>query len=259
MKITFLGTGPSHGVPVIGCNCAVCSSNDPKNNRYRASVLINYRNNNILIDTPPEFRLQMIDNQITEINGVLFTHQHADHVHGFDDLRRFNEIQREPIPCYANSSTLRDLKNMYSYVFRGGDPDSSSPQVCLQQVEDKFTLNNIEIQPIPIYHGKSIILGYRIGDFAYLTDCSQIPESSFKFLQDLELLVIGALRYRSHPNHLSVQEALDVLKQIRPQKTLFTHMTHNLDYYELKSQLPSNIEPAYDGQVLSLKENKFLK
>ncbi|ACB83749.1 MBL fold metallo-hydrolase [Natranaerobius thermophilus] len=252
MKVTFLGTGPSHGVPVIGCSCSVCSSKDSKNTRYRSSVIIKYENNHLLIDTPPEFRLQMINNNIHRIDGVLFTHPHADHVHGFDDLRRFNEIQRESIPCFASSETVKNLKNMYSYVFRGGDPYTSSPKVTLHSISSSFELNGLTINPIPIYHGKSLILGYRIGRFAYLTDCSQIPPDSYKFLQGLHTLVIGALRYRSHPNHLSVDEAVETVNKINPEVAYFTHMTHDLDYYQLNEQLPVNIKPAFDNLTIQV-------
>ncbi|OWZ84525.1 MBL fold metallo-hydrolase [Natranaerobius trueperi] len=252
MKITFLGTGPSHGVPIIGCSCPVCTSHDIRNKRFRASVFIETSNTNILIDTPPEFRLQAINNSINHIDGVLFTHQHADHVHGFDDLRRFNEMQRKQIPCYANQDTVYGLKNMYDYVFRGGDLYASSPQVSLRPISGDFCFKNIIIEPIPILHGANKILGYKIDNFAYLTDCSFIPQNSFEKLKDLELLTIGALRYKSHPNHFNLEQAVSTIKELNPKKAFLTHMTHSFDYYQLEKELPPNISPAYDGLIFEL-------
>ncbi len=252
MQITFLGTGPSHGVPVIGCNCTVCLSNKPKNIRYRASLLLSTETQNLLFDTAPELRLQMIENKVTRIDAVIFTHAHADHVHGFDDLRRFNEIQSETIPCYAGIETAKNIAKMYEYVFRGGDHYASTPQVSLEKISEAFWIYPLEIQPLPIYHGENLIFGYRVENFAYLTDCSYIPKATWEKLKNLEILVIGALRYRPHPNHYSVEQAVSIINQLKPKKAYLTHMTHNLDYYQLKNELPIHTFPAYDGLTVKL-------
>jgi len=252
MKITFLGTGPSHGVPIIGCTCDVCTSKDPKNIRYRASVYIEIQDSAILIDTPPELRLQAINYGLSHVDCVLFTHQHADHIHGFDDLRRFNDIQKKEIFCFGDEETLTDIRQMYGYVFDGGHAYASKPKVILKPVTTRFQFQGIHIQPIPIYHGEHMILGYRIGDFAYLTDCSGIPKSSYPLLKGLKVLVLSALRYKPHPNHLSVEEAQALINWLEPEKAYITHMTHRIDYHQLQSSLPEHISPAYDGLILWL-------
>ncbi len=251
MKITFLGTGPSHGVPVIGCTCSVCTSNNEKNIRWRSSIIIEKKSKFILIDTSPEFRFQALKYDIRKIDAVLFTHRHADHVHGFDDLRRYNEITGKTIPCFADETTANSIKNMYPYVFRARKHDyTSKPKVTMKIVNGVFQVEDIKITPVPIKHGAEKILGYRFDNFAYLTDCSSIPEESYSLLKNLDILVIGALRYTPHPNHLSVDEVIPVINRINPGKAYLTHMTHEIEYHTLKDYLPDHIEPAYDGLKL---------
>ncbi|UMZ75356.1 MBL fold metallo-hydrolase [Natranaerofaba carboxydovora] len=254
MKIIFLGTGPSHGVPVIGCKCDICTSNDQKNNRWRSSILIEKKSRFLLVDTSPEFRFQALTYNINKIDTVLFTHRHADHVHGFDDLRRFNEIMGKSIPCYANEITAQSIINMYPYVFKDRVNDyTSKPKVTMNVIGKKpFEIEGTKVQPVPIYHGKEKILGYRIDDFAYLTDCSKIPQDSYSLLNNLKVLVIGALRYTYHPNHLSVDEVLPVIEKIGPKKAYLTHMTHEIEYNSLNEYLPDYIDPAYDGLTIEL-------
>lgn len=253
MKIIFLGTGPSHGVPVIGCNCDTCNSSDKKNIRWRSSILIEKKSIFILIDTSPEFRFQALKYNINKIDAVMFTHRHADHVHGFDDLRRFNELTGKTIPCYANETTVKSIKNMYPYIFKFRKNDhTSKPKVTMNVINGNFEIEGIKIQPVPIFHGKEMILGYRIDDFAYLTDCSKVPADSLPLLKNLDVLVIGALRYTYHPNHLSVDEVIPVINKIKPNKAYLTHMTHDIEYNTLNNYLPDHIEPAYDGLTVKL-------
>lgn len=253
MKVTFLGTGPSHGVPVIGCNCSTCTSKDKKNIRWRSSILVEKKSVSLLVDTSPELRFQALRYSIKKVHAVLFTHRHADHVHGFDDIRRYNEIMGQSIPCFANEVTAKSIENMFPYVFDSRKNDyTSKPSVTMNIIKGAFKVRGIEINPVPIFHGKEKILGYRIDDFAYLTDCSKIPSSSFSLLKGLNVLVIGALRYTPHPNHLSVDEAVPLIDYINPKKAYLTHMTHEIDYNTLNNYLPDHIEPAYDGLKLEL-------
>lgn len=247
MIVTFIGSGPSHGVPVIGCDCSVCKSNDSKNIRWRAGLVIQKDKASVLIDTPPEFRLQALKYKIPQLDGVFFTHHHADHIHGFDDLRRFSEMKGEALDCFASKETIDSLKTMYPYVFSRGHSFASRPKVNMVEINKPVHTAGLKISPVPIYHGDQKILGYRIDNFAYLTDCSGIPGESYRLLNNLSVLVLGALRHTPHPNHLTVDQAVKEAEKIKPDKLYLTHMTHNLDYYELNNYLPDWAEPAYDG------------
>ena len=247
MQITFLGTGTSHGVPVIGCECATCMSDDFKNKRYRSSIYIELEDSSLLIDTPPELRLQLLDNNIRKIDAVLFTHPHADHLMGFDDLRGINRLQRSSIPCYGNSMTIKEIERVFSYIFNPIQIGGGVPEVTLHRVNTDFEIDGNIINPIPIKHGDLDILGYRIGKFAYITDCSYIPESSFALLDGIELLVIDALRYRPHSTHMNIEQALKVVNRLGVSKAYFTHLSHDLEHNKVNSELPDYVQLAYDG------------
>ncbi len=247
-----MGTGTSHGVPEVGCNCRVCTSSDPRDRRTRSSLLVETVNGNILIDTATEFRLQAIREGLTRVDSVLYTHCHADHVFGFDDLRRFNELQDSSIPCYAKKDVIEDFRRIFDYVFLETQLGGGKPRVELNIINGPFSICGQDIIPVEIFHGCIEILGYRIGQMAYITDCSSIPEGSLQLLKDLDLLILGALRYRPHPTHFSLSEALEVVKLLSPKRTFFTHICHDLHHEDVSKVLPPRTALAYDGLVLEV-------
>lgn len=253
MELIFFGCGTSTGVPVIGCHCEVCSSTDPRDKRTRSSVLIRTSDKNILIDTSTDLRTQSLANKIDRIDAVLFTHPHADHIHGIDDLRAFNLAQGgAAIPCYGEENTIERIKVMFDYIFREDGKDGWKPNLKTTVIDSPFTIFGIEIIPIRIFHGTASIFGYRIGSVAYITDCSSIPEESFKLLEGTEVLILGALRYKPHPTHFSIQQAIDTSNIIKPKRTILTHLSHSLAYNRDNGLLPPNVELAYDGLTIEL-------
>jgi len=250
----MLGCATSTGVPIVGCNCSVCVSENLKNKRTRSSIFIQKNDINILIDSSTDLRLQALDNNITRINAVLYTHSHADHTHGMDDLRTFNFINRMEISCFGNELTVNNIKSNFKYVFDDVPSAGGKPRLIFNIINKKFKFESVEIIPIDINHANWIILGYRIGNMAYLTDCSGIPFESVKKLQNLDLLILGALRYSPHAAHFSVEQAIEVIDMLKPKKAVLTHMGHELDYEILKKQLPKNIVPGYDGMKFNIKD-----
>ena len=251
MKITLLGTGTSTGIPAIGCRCPVCRSDDIRNNRLRPSVWIESEDQSILIDTTPDFRQQALRYGIGRLEAILFTHHHADHILGLDDIRPLNQIHKGPIPCYGSADTLREIRLTFRYVFQE-QPYGGVPQVALNTAERPFQLGNLTVTPVPVLHGRLPVFGYRLGDFAYLTDLNSIPEKSLTLLEGLQVLVMGALRYEPHPAHFTLTEAVGVAGIIGASHTYFTHMSHEVDHETVSRQLPSGIELAYDGLTISL-------
>ncbi len=251
MKITFLGTGTSHGVPMIGCDCATCRSSDPRDKRWRPSVLVETDGGeSILIDAGPDLRAQALRFDIRRIDAILFTHGHADHVLGLDESRRDTAMQQRVMPCYGDSVTLDDIRGMFHYVFNPATPKGGGvPELDLLAVDGPFRVGTQDVIPVPIFHGARPILGLRLGRFAYLTDCSRIPDESWPLLRDLDVLVIGALRERPHPTHFSLAEAVDAAVRIGPRQAYFTHMCHDLAHAATNAKLPAGIELAYDGLV----------
>lgn len=250
MKVTFLGTGTSHGIPMIACNCTVCTSDNPKNKRMRTSVLVSENGGNILIDATPEMRLQCLKNNITQLDAVLITHSHADHIFGLDDLRRFNIIQGVDIPIYGTSQCLDTIRTIFSYVFDPTDNEGYKPRFTLNTINGDLTIIGIPVMPIKAFHGSGQVTGYRFNTFAYLTDTSGIPEKSLEKLKDLEVLVLGALRYVPHTKHFSIEQALNIVEKLRPKRTYFTHMNHDIDHEEASTKLPKGVELAFDGLVI---------
>jgi phosphoribosyl 1,2-cyclic phosphate phosphodiesterase len=249
VEVVVLGTGTSHGVPMIGCGCAVCMSDDPRDKRTRPSIFVRMGDTRLLVDTSPELRLQCLTHGIDAVDAVLFTHHHADHVAGLDDLRRFNWLMKKPMPCYGTPRTLESLRRMFAYAFEHA-PDSphSRPELELHAIDhEPFTVGGETIVPIPLMHGPMPVLGFRFGRFAYCTDCSHIPDESLDLLRDLEVLVLDALRPAPHPTHLSVEQAVDMARRIGAGRTYFTHMAHQLKHAETNRGLPSGMELAYDG------------
>lgn len=251
MRVTFLGTGTSHGVPMIGCECATCRSSDPRDRRLRPSIFIQLDDVSLLVDAGPDLREQALRHRIARVDAILFTHGHADHILGMDDVRRFNAIQRGAMPCYGDAATLGDIRQTFWYVFDPGTPKGGGlPQLALFEIAGDFCVGRTEIEPIPLWHGKRRILGFRLGAFAYLTDCSAIPDESWTRLRGLDVLVLDALRDRPHPTHFTLDEAVATAKRIGARRTLFTHMCHDLSHEATCARLPDGIALAYDGMVV---------
>jgi len=248
MKVTFLGTGTSQGVPTIGCNCAVCTSENPYDNRLRCSVWIETEGKHIIIDTSSDFRQQMLTAKVPRIDAVLFTHAHKDHVSGLDDIRAYNALQNQAIDAYSNAQTVQQIREEFSYIFK--EPKYPGiPQLNLQIIDlNPFMVHGIEIIPVEVIHYKLPIFGYRIGDFTYITDASYISEEMKQRIKGTDTLVINALRKEKHISHFTLSEALEVIEEVKPRRTYLTHISHQMGLYEVVSQeLPSNVFLAYDG------------
>jgi phosphoribosyl 1,2-cyclic phosphate phosphodiesterase len=254
LELLFLGTGTSHGVPMIGCGCPVCTSADPRNRRTRTSAAVSDGERTILIDTSPEFRLQAIWTGLPRVDAVLFTHSHADHIFGLDDIRRFNYLQNAEIPCYGSKETLATIRRAFRYVFVATQEGGGKPNVSLNPVSGPFEAAGTVIRPLPILHGDLAISGYRIGRLAYITDCSAIPEPTFELLRDLDVLVLPALRPTPHPTHFSLGQAVEAAQRIGARETYFVHMSHRLEHEETNRSLPVGMQLAYDGQRVEVRE-----
>jgi phosphoribosyl 1,2-cyclic phosphate phosphodiesterase len=253
-RVTFLGTGTSHGVPMIGCTCATCRSNDPRDKRLRPSIYLDVPGRgHLLVDSSTDLRQQALAFGVTRVDAVVYTHAHADHILGLDELRRFNMIQGTTIPCYADARTWDSLKRAFFYVFDGmARPGGGTPQLEPREITGPFHAAGIRIQPVPLLHGRLPILGFRFGTFAYLTDCSAIPDGSWPLLEGIDTVVVDALRDKPHPTHFSVEEALAAVARIAPRRAFFTHMAHDLAHAATCARLPRGVELAYDGLVLDV-------
>lgn len=253
MKITFLGTGTSHGIPVLGCSCPVCTSSDMHDKRYRSSILVEANGSCIVVDTGYEFRLAGIRAGLKRVDAVLYTHSHSDHLMGLDELRVFTRDRR--IPIYANADTIKDIKEKFPYAFRYYDDNYGLPLLDANEVENyrPVEIGGLRVMPIPVMHGCHQILGYRFSNFAYVTDVSKISEKSFSALKGVEVLVLGALRARPHATHFSFDQALEAFLKIGAKKCYFTHINHETSYEDINRLYGSyGIESAYDNLVLEV-------
>lgn len=249
IKVTFLGTGTSQGIPIIGSKHPVCLSDNPKDKRLRVSVLVSWKSYNYVIDCGPDFRQQMLANPIAHLDGILFTHEHADHTAGIDDIRPFFFRQGD-IPVYAHSRVVTSLKRRFDYIFKEEDRYPGAPAVAIHLVDKKksFHLNGLEITPIEVFHNKLPILGYRIGDFVYLTDVKTIANEELNKVKGCKVLVVNALRIEPHISHLNLQEALDFAESVGAEQTYFTHISHLLGFHnDVEKELPDNVHLAYDN------------
>jgi len=254
MELIFLGTGTSTGVPSLCCDCEVCRSDHPKNQRLRSSILVRQGDFHLLIDTSTDMRQQCLARKIRRIDAVLYTHHHADHVHGIDELRSFNFFNKTTTPCYGSASTLQDIRTKFSYIFDSNvQVGGGLPKLILNEINgETFSLGDIAVTPLDIEHGGLTITAYRLNDIAYVTDCSGIPEKTREQLMGLDLLIINALGFEPHPTHFCLSQALDAIEDLKPKRALLTHINHKFDHDKLSAELPENVELAYDGLRLQI-------
>lgn len=248
----MMGSGTSSGVPVIGCDCSVCSSDNPKNQRFRAGLKIEFDGRVVLVDTPTDLRQQALRFGLSRLDAILFTHAHADHMFGLDDVRIFNFRQRRAIPCYGSAATLESLRRTFAYIFQTGQRGGGKPQLDLHPIDGQFELFGRSLTPVPVLHGEMPVLGFRFGGLAYVTDCSYISPASRELLEGLEVLILGALRYKPHPTHFSIEQAIEVAAETGARRTFFTHLAHDVDHHRPQLALPPGVEFGYDGLVLEV-------
>ena len=254
LRVTMLGSGTSTGVPVIGCPCRVCRSDNPRNKRWRPGLKMEIGPSVLLVDTPTDLREQALRFGLPRLDAVLYTHAHADHIFGLDDIRIFNFRQgMKPIPCYGSAETLQAIRRTFAYVFEPAQEGGGKPQIELIPVREPFGLLGRTVVPISVWHGSLEVFGYRIGSFAYVTDCNRIPEESFRLLEGVEILILDALRFRPHSTHFSVQEAMQVAARIGAARTILTHMTHEVDHDAPDVPLAPGVEFGYDGLVFDVR------
>lgn len=253
VTITVLGSGTSVGVPTLGCHCAVCRSDDPRDKRLRPSVLVQYNGKNVLVDTTPDFRYQAIRAGLERLDAVLYTHAHADHILGLDDIRPLNAYQGGPVPIYGSPETLDVIRRCFSYAFDGKAKESSYPELTVHELDGRpFELFGLTVLPVPVRHGRQTIYGYRFGRHAaYITDQSDIPPESFEMLRGLDVLFLDALRHRPHPTHTTIERALQFVEQIRPRRAFFTHICHDLGHAVTEAVLPAHVRLAYDTLTIT--------
>jgi phosphoribosyl 1,2-cyclic phosphate phosphodiesterase len=254
MRVTFLGSGTSTGVPTISCHCDACRSDDPRDKRLRPSVLLEWPGASVLIDTSTDLRAQALRQGLERLDAVLYTHAHADHVLGLDDLRGFNWRQRAAVPVYGSARTIAELSRTFWYVFEEGQVGGGKPAVERHQITGPFELRGCRVVPVPVMHGSLPILGYRIGGLAYLTDASEVPEASYPLLEGLDILVLAAPREMPHPTHMHLARALEEAERVGAHRTYLTHIGHDIVHARIAARLPERVELAYDGLVLNVND-----
>lgn len=252
LQLTVLGSGTSMGVPTLGCHCAVCESPDPRDKRTRPSVLLSYAGRNVVIDTTPDFRFQALRAGIDRLDAVIYTHEHADHVLGLDDIRPYNLKQNDVVPIYGSPDTLATLQRQFAYVFDQTPTDNLRPGVRLHEIAGPFELFGLTITPVPALHGTQPVLGFRFGKAAYLTDFIRVPDTSMEFLRGLDDFILDALRYVPHPMHSNVEQSLALVANLKPKQAWFTHICHDLGHAATNLKLPPGVQLAYDGLELEV-------
>lgn len=254
MKITFLGTGTSQGVPVIGCDCEVCGSDNKKDKRLRSSILIETETTTVVIDSGPDFRYQLLRAEVTKLDAIVYTHEHKDHIAGMDDIRPFNYQQKKPMNLFATERVQEALRHEYRYVFDDNFAYPGIPEVDVHTISNKpFKMGDIEFIPIQVFHYKLPVLGFRIGDFTYITDASEIPDSELEKVRGSKIVVLNALRRKPHISHFTLSQAIEIMKEIAPEQGYFTHISHLLGKHDsISNELPQNVDLAYDGMVLEV-------
>lgn len=255
MRVTFLGTATSHGIPMIGCDCAVCRSLDPRNHRLRPSLLVEDGQTRLLVDATPDFRTQALRANLRHVDAVLITHTHADHILGLDDLRAFTERDARPMPIYGSKESLARIQDVFSYACTDKPKWPGLPSFSLHPIEPHQTtrFGDLDVAALPVEHGRLQVFAYRFGeDFAYVTDCNAIPPATLDALRGVTVLVLDALRHRPHPTHLTIAQAVEVAGQIKPKLTLLTHMSHEVEHAATERDLPATVRLAYDGLRLDL-------
>lgn len=252
MRLTILGTGTSMGVPVIGCGCDVCTSSDVRNQRLRTAALVQAGGTTVLIDAGPDMRTQVLRHGVRQIDAVLLTHSHADHIGGIDDLRPFTMGTHQDLPIYGDEATLARVRYQFDYAFDPRPSLSTRPRLDLRALNGPWSIGKLRIEPFEVRHGPHAITGYRFGKLAYITDGKTLPAATMANLQDLDVLIINALRHTDHPLHFTVEEALEVVAKLAPRQTYFVHITHDLEHAATNAQLPTHAQLAYDGLVVEL-------
>ena len=254
MKITFLGTGTSQGIPVIGSSHPVCLSDNPKDKRLRVSVMVSWDNYNYVIDCGPDFRQQMLTHKVEQLDGILFTHEHADHTAGIDDIRPFFFRQGD-IPIYAHDRVIKGLQRRFDYIFADENRYPGAPAVSVNPVERNtpFVIGNLEAIPIEVLHNRLPVLGYRLGDFAYITDAKTVSEDQLMKLKGIKVLTVNALRKEPHHSHFNLEEALEFVEKVRPEQAYFTHISHHMGFHEqVEKELPDHVHLAYDNLIVTV-------
>lgn len=250
MKVTILGSGTSHGVPMIGCECEVCKSSDPKNQRFRPSIAVETGGKVILVDTTPELRMQSLAFGLNRVDAVLITHTHADHIFGLDDLRRFNDLSGDVIPVYGDKRSLENVRRLFPYIFDPPKQGGGTPKIDLRIVPESLDLFGIHVESFPVLHGSLPVLAYRFDDVAYVTDTNHIPPESMAKLHGLDLLILDAVRYTPHSTHFGLWQAVEVAEQLGAKQVLFTHLSHHFEHTKTNRELPPRMQLAYDGQTI---------
>jgi phosphoribosyl 1,2-cyclic phosphate phosphodiesterase len=256
MKLTFLGTGTSTGVPTLACDCAVCKSSDPHDKRTRPSVMLEFDGRVVVIDTTPDFRQQALREDMRRLDAVVFTHTHADHIFGLDDVRVFYFRQQVPIPIYADAPSMETIRRIYKYIFDQNYPYGGIAKLDPRVIAGPFDLWGQEMMPLEVMHGNLPVLGFRFGSAAYVTDFSTIPDATIPHLEGLDVLILDALRLRPHPTHSNLEQSLALVERLKPRQAFFTHIAHELPYNQTNAMLPAHVRLAYDGLRLDLSDNR---